>query len=103
MNWLKRSKLAQISVETLMMQLVNGQLSARTAFEQITANNIPAHECCESIFATSQAQSSNPIVLRSLNELSMLINCQQVQAQPPPMQNSPEAEKPMSMPSVEIE
>lgn len=100
MNWLQRTIMAQQSIESIVMNVATGNADPNFALQQLQQLNAPTPECCNVIMSMYQL---HPQGQTALDAMARQLRCQDVVEQPPMEVASPEMEKPMQMPSVEIE
>lgn len=100
MNWVQRTVCAQQMLESVITAVAMGNMDANAALAQLQVMNVPVPECCSVIMSMYQAY---PQGQSALDALSSGFGCNEIAQQMMPPAPVPEVEKPMQMPSVEIE
>ena len=100
-NWLQKTVVAQEMITSVVNALAMGNMDEATAMTQL--QSAPAPEVCDVIMAAYQFYPQGQMALDALGRNFGCNAVQQNQKQMNQMQQTPDVEKPMQMPSVEIE
>lgn len=99
MNWLQKTVCAQQTIESILTSVATGNADPGMALQQLQQLNAPSPECCSVIMTMYEVY---PQGQAALDAMARQLRCQDV-VQQPNMDATPMVDKPMQMPSVEIE